>query len=84
MCHPDAPARAEWDERDLATERHIAKHGWSVIGVGGDQDPPRWAYSIGLWHSLRSAELVMVGLDVRDMQSWINDVGAGFAAVPLW
>ncbi|MEV8514766.1 DUF4262 domain-containing protein [Dactylosporangium sp. NPDC051484] len=53
----------------------VKKFGWSVQGVADyDEDEPDWAYTIGLWHSFRTPDLCMFGLDVEDMIAWLNDV----------
>lgn len=54
---------------------HVQEYGWSVVAVSDEHEVPGWVYSIGMWHSLRTPEVCMFGLRVRDMQTWINRVG---------
>lgn len=66
----------ELDPRIQSTVDVIRQHGWQVtmVPVGRDE-APGWAYTIGLWHSHRIPELAMFGLDVRMMQTLLNDLG---------
>lgn len=43
--------------------------------VPADDHGPGWAYTIGLWHHHRSPELAMFGLDIRAMQTVLNNLG---------
>jgi Domain of unknown function (DUF4262) len=54
---------------------HIEEHGWSVVVVDEELEVPGWAYSVGLWHTMRAPEVCMFGLRGRDMHTWINAVG---------
>ncbi|MGW3551969.1 DUF4262 domain-containing protein [Streptomyces griseoincarnatus] len=75
LCAPltDAPAL---DERDGHIAANVTDHGWHVMGVGaGDEAPADWAYSIGLWHTLRSPEVCIFGLRVETMMSVLNVAG---------
>ncbi|MEV7016160.1 DUF4262 domain-containing protein [Streptomyces sp. NPDC093991] len=54
----------------------MSESGWHVMGVGaGDDAPGDWAYSIGLWHTLRSPEVCMFGLRVETMMPILNVAG---------
>ncbi|MFJ9080089.1 DUF4262 domain-containing protein [Streptomyces sp. NPDC102278] len=65
----------EPDPRIQSTVDVIQQHGWQVtmVPVGCDE-APGWAYTIGLWHRHRIPELTMFGLDVRMMQTLLNDL----------
>ncbi|MFD5097886.1 DUF4262 domain-containing protein [Streptomyces albidochromogenes] len=57
LCSPPSEGPA-WDERDSQISASVTDFGWHVMGVGaGDEAPADWAYSIGLWHTLRSPEI---------------------------
>lgn len=57
------------------TIRHVQEHGWSVMKIPADAQGPGFAYTIGLWHSYRSPELAMFGLDVEPMHVMLNALG---------
>jgi hypothetical protein len=61
--------------RELNMVWHIEEHGWSVVVVGEDLEVPGWAYSVGMWHTMRAPEVCMFGLRGRDMHAWLNAVG---------
>jgi hypothetical protein len=47
----------------------VTRHGWSTLWVAGSLD---FAYTVGLWHTFGTPELVMFGLSGEDMPSWLN------------
>ena len=57
----------------------ISKHGWAVSGVYGDDEAPPWAYSVGMWLTCQSAELVVCGPPVQNAAGLINAIGARIA-----
>ncbi|MGI5254547.1 DUF4262 domain-containing protein [Actinacidiphila glaucinigra] len=63
------------DPHTLATVDVIHHHGWHVMMIPADNQGPGWAYTIGLWHRHRMPELAMFGLDIRLMQTILNDLG---------
>ncbi|MFJ8769586.1 DUF4262 domain-containing protein [Streptomyces clavifer] len=66
----------ELDPRIQSTVDVIQQHGWQVTMVPvGPNEAPGWAYTIGLWHRHRIPELAMFGLDIRMMQTLLNDLG---------
>ena len=67
----------------------IAEHGFAVQAVLGGADLAPYCYTVGL-HQSRGYELVMVGLDIRVMQSVMHSIverlagsGAPSRTVPL-
>ncbi|SHN04663.1 DUF4262 domain-containing protein [Actinacidiphila paucisporea] len=62
------------DPRTQSTVDIIGQHGWQVTGIPADGKGPGWAYTIGLWHQHRMPEVAMFGLDVRSMQTILNDL----------
>ena len=56
-------------DRDAGLVATVEQHGWCVLLVPGTLD---FAYTVGLWHTLRVPELVMFGLDGEGMQHWLN------------
>ncbi|MEV5079736.1 DUF4262 domain-containing protein [Streptomyces sp. NPDC056159] len=70
---PDGPA---WEERDSRIAASVSEFGWHVMGVGAGGDAPAdWAYSIGLWHTLRSPEVCVFGLRIETMMPILNVAG---------
>jgi len=75
---------SDLDSRTQSSIDVIHQHGWQVTGIPADGQGPGWAYTIGLWHSHRMPELAMFGLDIRSMQTVLNDLGqGGVAGQPL-
>ncbi|CAL9379960.1 MULTISPECIES: DUF4262 domain-containing protein [Streptomyces] len=75
LCAPSVEGPA-WEERDRRTAASVTEFGWHVMGVGANGSAPAdWAYSIGLWHTLRSPEICVFGLRVETMMSIVNTVG---------
>jgi Domain of unknown function (DUF4262) len=67
----------------LTALEHVPKYGWSVIGVPAtDEDIPGWAYTIGLWHTLRSPEVVVFGLPVTLGHRCLNALGESVRVGP--
>ncbi|MET7474656.1 DUF4262 domain-containing protein [Streptomyces sp. NPDC005648] len=65
----------ELDARTRSVVATIDQHGWQVMMIPTDDQGPGWAYTIGLWHRHRIPELAMFGLDIRLMQTVLNDLG---------
>lgn len=67
---------ASWNPRDQSVAASTRDYGWHVMGVHADSEAPAgWAYSIGMWHTLRSPEVCIFGLDVDVMMPLVNDAG---------
>ncbi|GGY70789.1 DUF4262 domain-containing protein [Streptomyces xanthochromogenes] len=64
----------ELDPRTQSTVDVIQRQGWQVTMVPADAHGPGWAYTVGLWHGRRMPEVAMFGLDVRLMQTILNDL----------
>jgi hypothetical protein len=54
--------------------------GWTVTAIPADDEVPGWAYTVGLWHSFRRAELAMFGLDAHVMRSCVDGLAELAAA----
>jgi len=57
----------------------VGEHGWAVSGRHGDKAAPPWAYSVGMWVSCQTPELVLCGLPVDNGAAIINAIGARIA-----
>ena len=57
----------------------IGEHGWAVPGVEGDGAVPPWAYSVGMWLTCQTPELVVCGAPVRNAAGIVNAIGARIA-----
>ncbi|MDR7277489.1 DUF4262 domain-containing protein [Catenuloplanes atrovinosus] len=79
-CHcllcaaPPTYPEESWDARDRTMADKIRRYGWNVTGVAGDPTPD-WAYSTGLWHTLRAPEVCVFGLPARLGMRIVNVVG---------
>jgi hypothetical protein len=57
----------------------IGEHGWAVPGVEADGAVPPWAYSVGMWLTCQTPELVVCGAPVRNAAGIVNAIGARIA-----
>ena len=57
----------------------VGEHGWAISGRHGDAVAPPWAYSVGMWLSCQTPELVLCGLPVENGAAIINAIGARIA-----
>jgi hypothetical protein len=57
----------------------VGEHGWAVSGRHGDELAPPWAYSVGMWLTCQTPELVLCGLPVERAAAIINAIGARIA-----
>lgn len=62
---------------------HVQEYGWSVKKVPADAEGPGFAYTVGLWHTHRSPELALFGLEVEPMHTMLNALGAKAASGTL-
>jgi uncharacterized protein DUF4262 len=70
---PDHTAYMNW------VTSQIGQRGWAVPGVSGDDQAPPWAYSVGMWLTCQSAELIVCGAPLENMTGIIDAIGARFA-----
>jgi Domain of unknown function (DUF4262) len=79
-CPDCAKEDADLDADRLAYMNWIAaqigEHGWAVSGITADDQGPPWAYSVGMWLTCHSAELVICGVPARNAAGIINAIGA--------
>ncbi|WP_271219558.1 DUF4262 domain-containing protein [Streptosporangium carneum] len=68
------------DDFDRGIIRKVAEHGWAVVMVPEDEDGPGWAFTVGLWHTFRSPEISMFGLDIEVMRGCLNTLADQVAA----
>ena len=50
--------------------------GWHMIGVHEDDEGPGFVYSIGLFHSFRHPEVVVIGMKPDLMFCMVNETGS--------
>lgn len=55
--------------------RDIERYGWHVLKVTEDSEGPAFAFTIGLYHSFKHPEVLMIGLDLDFMHSILNNIG---------
>jgi Domain of unknown function (DUF4262) len=70
----------ELDEAALRTTRSVRDRGWAVVMVPADEHGPGWAFTVGLWHTLRSPEVAMFGLHVDVMGNCLDTLADEIAA----
>ena len=76
LCDSEA---AGLDAYMASISGHVARVGWAVPAVSGDEEGPGWAYSVGIWHTHRGPELAMFGAPVKNMSGIINAIGSRIA-----
>lgn len=79
ICH-DYGDRDRLGNFELRTIVHVKEYGWSVVLISPRDGRPGWAFTAGLWHSHRSPELAVFGLEPYDMQTIVNNLGDRAAA----
>jgi hypothetical protein len=58
----------------------IGEHGWAVSGIHDDDGQlPPWGYSVGMWLTCQSAELIACGIPARNAAGIINAIGSRVA-----
>lgn len=66
------------DPRERAAEEKcvadVAAYGLHVMHVGGDNDWPEFAYTVGLWRTFEQAELIILGLPQDAAHAILNYV----------
>ncbi len=63
------------DKADRKTLQDIEQYGWHVLKVTEDNEVPPFAFTIGLYHSFKHPEVLMIGLDLDFMHHILNNVG---------
>jgi hypothetical protein len=53
----------------------IEKYGWHVVQVLEDEEGPAFAFSIGLFHTLKHPEVIIFGLPLEIAHQLINNMG---------
>lgn len=54
----------------------VERIGWHMIGVPEDEKGPDFVYSIGLFHSFKHAEIIVVGMELKLMFWMVNEIGS--------
>jgi hypothetical protein len=82
MCTSHSATRAspaaEWEIEDETLgniRRVIAEFGWWVGMIPGDDDAPGFAYTVGLWETLKHPEIIILGLKLQSMHGILNGCG---------
>lgn len=63
------------DEHERKALADVEEHGWHVLKVLEDNEGPAFAYTVGLYHSFRHPELIVVGLPLDVGHSVLNIAG---------
>jgi hypothetical protein len=68
--------RTTWqDDDERRVIEDVQEYGWHIVAIEDDDEGPGFAYSIGLYHTLKKPEIVIFGLKTTDMMNIINVVG---------
>lgn len=62
---------------DAKVLNDIRRVGWHTLGVSprAEEEGPHWAFSIGLYHTFRHPEVMILGLPVKTCQELVNVIG---------
>jgi hypothetical protein len=78
-CRLDEPPRdqaGQLDDRDRKVLSDVETYGWHIVDIYDDPVTQGWTFSVGMWHTLGSAELAIFGLPSPHGANVINDIGA--------
>lgn len=67
------------DYEDIIRD-HIERFGWHVVLIPSDGEGPGFAYTIGLFKTFRSPEMIVFGLPQEVMHAVVNHAGEEFKA----
>jgi hypothetical protein len=70
----DAQTQAWLDQEDAHVAATVRQHGWFIQYVGGDEDVPPFAYTVGLF-GLGHPELLILGVPSGTAAGVLNDLG---------
>lgn len=64
------------DENERRVIEDVQKFGWHIVGVEDDPEGPAFAYSIGIYHTLKQPEIIIFGLNsMATMVRIVNAIG---------
>ncbi|QCH24631.1 DUF4262 domain-containing protein [Mycobacteroides salmoniphilum] len=69
--------RHDYNDSDRDIIGSVTEYGWSALGIGptSSEEGPPFAYTVGLWHTMRLPELAIYGVnDITMMQRALNAV----------
>jgi hypothetical protein len=65
------------DENERHVIEDVQQYGWHIAAIEDDPEGPAFAYSIGIYHTLKLPEIIIFGLSSTDtMANIINTIGA--------
>jgi len=64
-------AKRELNDTEKEIVEAVKTHGFFSMGVLPEKDGPSFLYSIGFWETLRSPEVILLGLDGKVMHSMV-------------
>ena len=63
------------DDRDRIILGQIAEYGWMVMGIQAEKETPSYSFSVGMYHTLGTPELFIMGQKPQTAQGLINHAG---------
>ncbi len=86
ICVPEGTDPASLDDHDRKLLTDVARRGWHLVQIPDDEIARGWVFSVGMWHTLGSPELIVLGLEVANAARLLNQlgdrVGAGLVLGP--
>lgn len=70
------------DEEDERTISHIEEFGCSIVLVRSTTSGPGWSYTVGVYDTSGSPEIITVGLKEETAQSLLNEAARQLRAAP--
>lgn len=79
-CHcridePVADQESSFDDGDRKVMRDVKEYGWHLVAIPDEPQTSGWVFSVGMWHTLGSPELVVFGMGAGHAANAINEVG---------
>ena len=65
----------DMDSANRKMLRDIEQYSWHVLKVMEDDEGPPFAFTIGLYHSFKHPEVLIIGLDLDFMHRILNNIG---------
>ncbi|MBC8028777.1 MAG: DUF4262 domain-containing protein [Pyrinomonadaceae bacterium] len=63
------------DKAERGVVSDVEEYGWSVMRVMEGDQGPGFAFTIGLYHTFKHPEILMIGLDIDFMSRILNNLG---------
>jgi hypothetical protein len=63
------------DEHSQKVRDDIQQYGWHVVLVTAEDDEPAFGYTVGLFHTFRHPEVILIGQKLETTHAILNNIG---------